>query len=294
MHEGLPPDIPWRAGVEYTPAEIELHATQAQGRAIMAARANRRGTTEAFAIGDYVTVKVDRMDRHATDNQRAFCKVLQVGENAKYRLLSQLGILKTMYPVSMLLRVPSDSQSLAAAALLNAPTTSTTLHAVAAANSTSAGDQVAIKCGCKKNSCTSGRCKCFKNDVGCSIYCHGDDRDCGNLSSIQTRTELALISRTAESGAAGGIGGGAAEDAAGGRPGAADGGAGGDAAEGAAGGRPGAADGGAGRGAGRGVRRVLGRSFRYGHKRTNTAVGGQVVSGRRVRGGKVVGRQGEE
>ena len=36
------------------------------------------------------------------------------------------------------------------------------------------------------------------------------------------------------------------------------------------------------------------RPIRYRHKRTNTAVCGQVVSGKRVRGGKVVGRQGEE
>ena len=96
-------------------------------------------------------------------------------------------------------------------------------------------------------------------------------------SSIQTRTELAFVSRTAESAAAGGT---------------ADGGAGGGGARGGA--ADGGVGGGAGRAAGRGVRRGLGGAFRHGRKRTNTAVGGQAVPGRKVRGGKVVGRQSEE
>ena len=83
-----PDDIPWRANVEYTPQEIEVQANNAQARALYVARHSRRFRTEAFAVGDYVTVKVDRMDRTSTDNLRAFCKV---GQNNKYRLLSKLG-----------------------------------------------------------------------------------------------------------------------------------------------------------------------------------------------------------
>lgn len=80
------------------------------------------------------------------------------------------------------------------------------------------------------NNCTSGHSKCFKENAGCSIYGDGDDRDCRNLSSIQTGTELAPVSSAVESAAAGGAGSdtGAAKgagcgDAAGGGP---DGGAG--------------------------------------------------------------------
>jgi hypothetical protein len=40
--------------------------------------------------------------------------------------------------------------------------------------------------------CT-GRCRCKKNQVQCSIYCHADEHDCGNLSPLSTRIEIALV-----------------------------------------------------------------------------------------------------
>ena len=183
-----------------------------------------------------------------------------------------------MYPVNQLLRVPQDSESLAAAELLHAPSdTRTTLKTVAAANTN--GDKVAVKCNCKKD-CSSGRCKCIKNAVGCSVYCHGnDDRDCGNLCSLQTRTQLALVGRPTRTAAARASASGSTRAtptvgaAAAGLEAGLEAGA-------------GAAWGSVGRPRGLGVG-ILGRAI--GHKRTSSAVGGQAGGRKRkVRGGRRV------
>ena len=69
----------------------------------------------------------------------------------------------------------------------SAPTAIITLHAVTALESTST--LVSIDCNCK------GRCRCLKNQVGCSVYCHSDDHDYGNLCLLETRTEMAHVDR---------------------------------------------------------------------------------------------------
>jgi hypothetical protein len=67
-----------------------------------------------------------------------------------------------------------------------------TQHAAAAAKSTS--NRVSISCNCKA-ACT-GRCRCKKNQVQCSIHCHSDEHDCGNLSPLAICTEIALVARS--------------------------------------------------------------------------------------------------
>jgi hypothetical protein len=67
-----------------------------------------------------------------------------------------------------------------------------TLHAAAAAESTS--NRVIVSCNCKAV-CT-GCCQCKKNQVQFSMYCHADEHDCGNLSPLTTRTEIAVVNRT--------------------------------------------------------------------------------------------------
>jgi hypothetical protein len=65
-----------------------------------------------------------------------------------------------------------------------------------AALKASTSDRVVISCKCK-GYCNSRRCRCFKEQQKCSIHCHGgdDDHDCGLLSSLELRTEKALVSR---------------------------------------------------------------------------------------------------
>jgi len=55
-----------------------------------------------------------------------------------------------------------------------------TLHAAAVAESTS--NQVTVSCNCK--AVCPGHCCCKKNQVQCSVYCHADEYDCGNLSPL--------------------------------------------------------------------------------------------------------------
>jgi hypothetical protein len=66
------------------------------------------------------------------------------------------------------------------------------LHAVAGKVSTST--RIGVSCNCK-NRC-QGRCRCLKNKLKCSIHCHSDDYDCGNLSELSMRTEMGLVPRT--------------------------------------------------------------------------------------------------
>ena len=56
--------------------------------------------------------------------------------------------------------------------------------------------RISISWTCKLR-CT-GRCCCVKNNLKCSIYCHTnhtlpEDHDCGNLSTLATRTQVVLV-----------------------------------------------------------------------------------------------------
>jgi len=53
---------------------------------------------------------------------------------------------------------------------------------------------VSYKC---KKSCDRRRCRCFKNGLECSIYCHSDGHDCGNMKPVVQRTEMSLMPRPA-------------------------------------------------------------------------------------------------
>jgi len=71
----------------------------------------------------------------------------------------------------------------------------TTLILANAARQASTTTRVCVSCTCKK-SCSNRRCRCFKNDLKCSIYCHtkvSTDHDCGNLSALAERTQVGLL-----------------------------------------------------------------------------------------------------
>jgi len=71
----------------------------------------------------------------------------------------------------------------------------TTLTLADAARQASTTTRISVSCTCKK-SCSNRRCRCFKNDLKCSIYCHtkvSTDHDCGNLSALAERTQVGLL-----------------------------------------------------------------------------------------------------
>jgi len=70
-----------------------------------------------------------------------------------------------------------------------------TLHAASAKMSTS--ERISVSCNCRPPRCT-GKCRCLKNKVKCSVHCHATEFDCHNLSELAIRTEVALVDRGME------------------------------------------------------------------------------------------------
>jgi len=70
-----------------------------------------------------------------------------------------------------------------------------TLHAASAKMSTS--ERISVSCNCKPPRCT-GKCRCLKNKVKCSVHCHATEFDCHNLSELAIRTGVALVGRGME------------------------------------------------------------------------------------------------
>ena len=63
-----------------------------------------------------------------------------------------------------------------------------------AASQESTSSKVGVTCNCKKG-CRTRRCRCYKNDLKCSIYCHNTDYDCSSLEPLTERTEIPLSPR---------------------------------------------------------------------------------------------------
>src|SRR3954452_19600408 len=61
-----------------------------------------------------------------------------------------------------------------------------------AAHQESTSTAVPIVCSCKKG-CKSTRCQYKKHKQMCSIACHEEGIDCGNLSSLANRTEKGMV-----------------------------------------------------------------------------------------------------
>ena len=60
-----------------------------------------------------------------------------------------------------------------------------------AAKLNSSGERVTISCQCK-GQCSTNRCRCFKNNLRCSVHCHREVHDCGFLKPLTERTEANL------------------------------------------------------------------------------------------------------
>jgi predicted nucleic acid binding AN1-type Zn finger protein len=103
--------------------------------------------------------------------------------------LTSSGIIQRLIPTKILGIV---AEALWSDIVIPKTTKEVTLGKAAREASTSA--RVGISCQCK-GPCSTLRCKCYKEGKQCSIHCHRDDHDCGNLSGLAIRTEIALIER---------------------------------------------------------------------------------------------------
>jgi len=79
---------------------------------LAAARANMTESTtgiinhiETFTVGQYITIRIPRKDRAATDNRRLLCRVADIAGNdsrASYMHRCEFGLLQKTYPTSTL------------------------------------------------------------------------------------------------------------------------------------------------------------------------------------------------
>ena len=111
----------------------------------------------------------------------------------RYKLRAKYGIITHLYPTGQLNSVPTELQEELKKEILAGSKEEHPLRTIAIFASTA--DRVGISCNCKKK-CTK-TCRCQKNGVACSIYCHAvEELDCGNFSKLTERTELALVNRS--------------------------------------------------------------------------------------------------
>ncbi|KFY24781.1 hypothetical protein V491_02021 [Pseudogymnoascus sp. VKM F-3775] len=158
-------------------------------RVSMMQKYTKKHDIQHFDIGAVVSLKIPREDRTSTDNKRVFARILEEPYPHRYRVVTLSGIIQRLVPTKSLGAV---EKALWSDILIPTSTKQVTLALAAREASTSA--RVGVSCQCK-GYCSTKRCRCYKESKECSVHCHNDDHDCGNLSSLATRTEIALVER---------------------------------------------------------------------------------------------------
>jgi hypothetical protein len=160
-----------------------------KARAAMAIKYSKKHDIQHFDIGDIVSIKVPREDRTSTDNRRLFARILEEPYSHRYRVLTYSGRIRRLIPTKEL-GVVDKALWLG----INIPDSIKEITLALAAREASTSSRVGVSCQCKGD-CNSRRCRCYKENKGCSIHCHRDEHDCGNLSGLISRTEIALVDR---------------------------------------------------------------------------------------------------
>jgi hypothetical protein len=160
-----------------------------RARVSMIRKYTKKHDIQHFEIGAIVSIKVPREDRTSTDNKRLFARILEEPYPHRYQILTASSIIQRLIPTKSLGVV---DQALWSDIIIPTSTKQVTLGLAAREASTSA--RVGISCQCK-GQCSTKRCRCYKEAKECSVHCHNDDHNCGNLSGLATRTEIALVER---------------------------------------------------------------------------------------------------
>jgi len=134
-------------------------------------------------------LKVPREDRTSTNNRRLFGRILEEPYSHRYKILTMSGVIQCLVPTKGLRVVDKALWS-----DIDIPNSTKQVTLALAAREASTSARVGISCQCK-GACSTKRCKCYKEGKQCSIHCHRDDHDCGNLSGLPIRTEMALVER---------------------------------------------------------------------------------------------------
>jgi hypothetical protein len=150
---------------------------------------SKRHDIQHFDIGAIVSIKVPREDRTSTDNKRLFARILEEPYPHRYQVITLSGIIQRLIPTKSLQAVEQALWS-----DITIPTSLKQVTLALAAREASTSVRVGISCQCKGH-CSTKRCRCYKEVKECSVHCHNDDHNCGNLSGLATRTEIALVER---------------------------------------------------------------------------------------------------
>jgi hypothetical protein len=154
---------------------------------------DKHSNIEVFSIGDIVLVKLPRVDRTATDQRKLFARVIgKDHQPPRHRIQTQFGIVDRLFPTRELKSVP-----LVVTNTINIGDNKKSITLSQAAKQNSLGTRIVISCQCN-GQCNTKRCRCFKNSVKCSIHCHREDHDCGNLKALTERTEYSLVDQSGD------------------------------------------------------------------------------------------------
>jgi hypothetical protein len=164
-------------------AEYQRHSDRLLGirekaRLGQAKQAERmRGRSEAYlpdvAIGDFVTLHVNRVDLGLTDAPNLTCRIIDINwDTCLYELASGAGVLEVKYPRNAFDRQISE---------LTVPVRTDVKVGVREAVKALSigGGQGVFKCNCTKK-CLTNLCKCKSNGVFCNSRCHGSNKICEN------------------------------------------------------------------------------------------------------------------
>lgn len=142
---------------------------------------------DEFDEGEVVALKIPRELRTSTDNIRLFCVIVHRPHKNSYELRCRHGILDRNFPTKNLERVPDT-----VAKGLDIPFLRKKISLAMAAEAESTSDRVRVSCQCT-GQCSTRRCRCYKEDLRCSVHCHMDEQHvCENLSTLLERTEISL------------------------------------------------------------------------------------------------------
>jgi hypothetical protein len=159
----------------------------------MVAKYHKSHTIESFVIGDIVLIKLPREIRTATDQRKLFGRVIgALHQPVRYKVQTKWGIIDRSFATSQLGSLPN---SVAEAIEIGNIQTPITLSKAAKENSS--GERVVVSCQCT-GACNTNRCRCFKNQVRCSVHCHREEHDCGFLKELIDRTERNLVKKDKE------------------------------------------------------------------------------------------------
>ena len=151
--------------------EIHARKNNAHARSIIR-KYNKHHHVQSFVVGQYVTANISCLDRAATDNKRILCRIVDIAgskEQPGYKLRCLYGLLKGLHPTSALAAASTAIQQ-SQGNYISINKTGNGITLAHAASQASASSKVGVSCNCKKG-CGTRRCRCYKNDLKCSIYC---------------------------------------------------------------------------------------------------------------------------